>query len=214
MSEKIDFLGVIPARGGSKGVPGKNIKMIAGKPLIAWSIESAKAAGKLDCFVVSTDDKEIADIARQYGAEVIIRPAELASDEALMLPVLDHALDQYDSRNVVLLQPTSPVRDDDLIDRCIEKYLEDGADNMATGFMCKYQEYGTYTARRQDLQGFFYNDGNVVIISAELIRKGTMFGDKTVRFEISKEQNFEIDDEFDFWMIEHVLLKQKDRCEG
>ena len=98
------ILGVIPARGGSKGIPRKNIRPIAGKPLLAWTIEHAKASKLLTRFVVSTEDAEIAKIARGRGAEVLKRPAKLAGDKADTLPVLQHALDAIPADIVVLLQ--------------------------------------------------------------------------------------------------------------
>lgn len=202
------ILGVIPARGGSKGMPRKNIKAIAGRPLISWSIEAAKQSKLLDRFVVSTEDSEIADISRKCGTEMIDRPSKLATDEATTLSVLQHVLSIIKADTVVILQPTSPVRDVGLIDRCIKRYQETGVDNLATGFTCKFMEYGTYTQRRQDLKGFFYDDGNVYVIKADLIRKGKLFGEKAERIETTKEHNIEIDDEFDFWMAEQILLKR------
>ncbi|MEW6482426.1 MAG: acylneuraminate cytidylyltransferase family protein [bacterium] len=202
------ILGVIPARGGSKGIPRKNIKLIAGKPLIAWTIEAAKRSKLLEKFVVSTEHPKIAEIARQYEAEVVDRPNELSTDEATTLSVLQDVLSKIEADTVVLLQPTSPIRDKDLIDRCIERFQETGADNLATGFICKFMEYGFYTQRRQELRGFFYDDGNVYVIKGELIKKGTMFGKKVERFETTREQNIEIDDEFDFWIAEQILLKR------
>ena len=202
------ILGIIPARGGSKAIPRKNIKMIAGKPLIAWTIESAKRSSLLDNFVVSTEDKEIAEISKKYGAEVVVRPDELATDEATTLSVLQHVLSVIESDTVVLLQPTSPVRDTNLIDKCIRRFRERGADTLATGFICKFMEYGTYTKRRQDLEGFFYDDGNVYVIKTDLIKKGKVFGEKAERFETTKEQNIEIDDDFDFWAAEQALLRR------
>ena len=202
------ILGVIPARGGSKDIPRKNIKMIAGKPLIAWTIEAARESNLLDRFVISTEDPEIAEISRKYGAEVIDRPAELATDEASTLSVLQHAISIIKADTVVILQPTSPVRDTDLIDRCIRRFQEIKADNLAAGFICKFMEYGTYTQRRQDLKGFFYDDGNVYVIKADLIKKGKLFGKKVERFKTSREENVEIDDDFDFWMAEQILLKR------
>lgn len=202
------ILGIIPARGGSKGIPRKNIKMIAGKPLIAWTIEAAKKSKLLDSFVVSTEDSEIAEISRKYGAEAIDRPVELAGDEASTLSVLQHVISIVEADTVVVLQPTSPVRDRDLIDRCIRRYQETGVDNLATGFICKFMEYGSYTQRRQDLEGFFYDDGNVYVIKADLIKKGKLLGKKVERFKTSREESIEIDDDFDFWMAEQVLLKR------
>lgn len=206
--EKIRFLGIIPARGGSKGIPRKNIKEIAGKPLIAWTIEAAKASKKLDQFVVSTEDLEIASISKKYGAEVIDRPLELATDESTTLSVLQHVLSKIETEAVVILQPTSPVRGKDLIDMCIKKFEDINADNLATGFVCKFMEYGTYTQRRQDLEGFFYDDGNVYVVKSKLIKSGKLTDKKVGRIEIAREENIEIDDDFDFWMVEQILLKR------
>ena len=202
------ILGVIPARGGSKGIPRKNIKIIAGKPLIAWSIEAAKKSALIDRFVVSTEDKEIAAIARKYGAEVVDRPRELATDKASTLSVLQHVLTKIKAEAVVLLQPTSPIRDKGLIDTCIKRFEKTRVDNLATGFICKFMEYGSYTQRRQDLKGFFYDDGNVYVLKSRLVKNGTLFGKKVERVENSREQNVEIDDEFDFWLVEQLLLKR------
>lgn len=201
-------LGIIPARGGSKGIPRKNIKMIAGRPLIAWTIESAKKSKLLDRFVVSTEDKEVAAVAKNFGAEVIDRPAELATDEATTLSVLQHVISVIKADTVVLLQATSPIRDCGLIDRCVTQFQESGVDNLATGYICKFMEYGTYHQRRQDLKGFFYDDGNVYVVKSDLIKKGKLFSDKAGRVETTREQNIEIDDEFDFWLAEQVLSKR------
>jgi len=202
------ILGVIPARGGSKGIPRKNIRMIAGKPLIAWTIEAARGSKLIDRFVVSTEDEEIARVAKRCQAEVVKRPDMLAIDEASIESVLQHVLTLIEADTVVLLQPTSPIRDQGLIDKCIIRFQETNADNLATGFICKFMEYGTYTERRQDLRGFFYDDGNVYIIKPELIRQGKRCGGKTEKVITTREQNIEIDDEFDFWVAEQVLLKQ------
>lgn len=199
------ILAIIPARGGSKGIPRKNIKMIAEKPLLAWTIEAAKESKLLNKFIVSTEDAEIAEVAKQYGAEVIDRPKELATDEATTLSVLQQVLTKINADIVVLLQPTSPVRSKGLIDRCIEQFFESGADSLATGFTCKFFEYGTYSARRQELKGFFYDDGNVYVIDAKLIREGKLVGKKRKHFFTNKEENVEIDDDFDFWVNEQIL---------
>ncbi len=205
------FLGIIPARGGSKGIPRKNIKMIAGKPLIVWTIEAAKISRFIDRFVVSTDDEEIASISNKYGAEVVNRPKSLATDRASTLSVLQHVLSLIDADAVVLLQPTSPVRNSGLIDTCIKKFRKIGVDNLGTGFICKFMKYGSYTKRRQELKGFFYDDGNVYVVKAGLIKEGKMFGKKVGRVMTSREENVEIDDEFDFWLAEQVLLKRMRR---
>jgi len=199
------ILGVIPARGGSKGVPRKNIRLLAGKPLLAWSIEAALGSKLLDRAVVSTEDPEIAEVARRHGAEVLTRPAALASDETLTLPVLQHALEKIPAETVVLLQPTSPVREAGLVDRCIKRFLKTGADSLATGYWCKAQEYGKGQARRQEIPGFFVDDGNVYVIKAELLRRGDRYGKKIERVVLDREQNLDLDDEFDFRMAERIL---------
>lgn len=210
MGKKVKYLGIIPARGGSKGIPRKNIKIIAGKPLIAWTIEAAKQSNILDDFIVSTEDEEIAKISQKYGVKVIKRPSELATDKATALSVLQHALSVSEADVVVLLQPTSPVRNEGLIDKCIKRFQENNADNLATGFICKFKEYGSgINQRRQQIKGFFYDDGNVYIIKSVLIKKGKMFGKKVERVCIEKEQNVEIDDEFDFWLCEQILIKRE-----
>ena len=149
------IVGVTPARGGSKGLPRKHLRMMCGKPLIAWTIEAALASQRLDRYVVSTEDQEIAEVARQWGAEVIARPPELATDEATTLSVVQHALAQIPTDVVVLLQATTPIREPGFIDRCIQRFVETGADSLATGWICKYAEYAKSRreTRRQDLEG-------------------------------------------------------------
>ena len=125
-------IAIIPARGGSKGLPGKNVRPICGKPLIAWTIEKALRSRHLDTVMVSTDSPEIAEIAERYGAEVpFLRPDNLATDTASSYDVIDHALCHYrdiessEFTYTALLEPTSPLREDDDIDRMIERL--DGA---------------------------------------------------------------------------------------
>lgn len=202
-------LGLIPARSGSKGVPGKNIKMICGKPLIVWSIDAALKAKLLDEVIVSTDSEEIARIAQKAGAKILMRPLELATDTASTQDVMVHTLKHFDADIIVLLQPTSPYRHDGLIDECISEFLENDYDSLATGFICDYKEYGTNTLPRQQIQGFFYDDGNVYVIKAKNILKGDRYGKKIGRKIISRYENSEIDDEYDFWLLEHIL---RDKC--
>jgi len=201
------ILGVIPARGGSKGIPRKNIKEIAGKPLIAWTIEAAKKSKLLDKFIVSTEDPEIAEVARKCGAEVMDRPKELAEDNTSTLAVLEDIVKKTDADIVVVLQPTSPIRSDGLIDRCIGKFKEAQADSLATGFICKFKEYGSNAKPRQEIDGFFYDDGNVYVIKAELIRHGDRYGKKIEKFFTSREENVDVDDMFDFWLAGELLKK-------
>lgn len=202
------ILGVTPARGGSKGIPRKNLASVCGKPLLAWTIEAAKQARLLDHYVVSTEDPEIATLARRHGAEVLDRPAALASDGASTLSVLQHVVRHIPADTVVLLQATSPVRDEGLIDRCITRFRETRVDSLATGFICKYVAYGENTKRRQEIPGFFYDDGNVYVIRADLIRAGDRYGRKMERMVVDRELNVEIDDAFDLWLAEQVLKRR------
>ena len=202
------ILGVTPARGGSKGIPRKNIKMIAGKPLIAWTIEAAKSSKLVDRYVVSTEDRKIADTAKRCGAEVLDRPVELATDEASTLSVLQHAVKSMPCDIVVLLQATSPVRRRSLIDQCVKEFIDKGYDSLATGFICTYVEYGKNALRRQEIPGFFYDDGNVYVIKADLVRRGSLYGANAGKKIVSRWENVEIDDEFDFYVAEKALMKK------
>ena len=193
-------------------MPRKNLRPLCGKPLIAWTIEAALASKLLDRCLVSTEDLEIATVARQHGAEVLNRPVELASDDASTLSVLQHAVQQFDAQTVVVLQPTSPIRSPGLIDRCIERFLAADADSLATGFCCKYVEYAKNDLRRQDINGFFYDDGNVYVIRASLILQGDRYGKKIEHFETNRPENIDIDEEFDLWLAERVLLESE--CVG
>jgi len=206
------ILGIIPARGGSKAVPRKNIKEIAGKPLIVWTIEAARNSSLLDRYVISTEDEEIAEISREYGAGVIERPPELATDEATTLSVLQQVIEKIPCDIVVLLQATSPIRRTGLIDECVKEFKDNDFDSLATGFICDYIEYGKNQLRRQDIEGFFYDDGNIYVIKADLIKSGERFGEKIGRKIVSRWENVEIDDEFDCWLAEKILLDKKIDC--
>ena len=124
-----DVLGLIPARGGSKGIPRKNLASLGGRPLLAWTVDAALGATELTRVVVSTDDDEIASAA---GVEVLRRPAELAADETPMLDVVRHAVAELAPDVVVLLQPTSPLRRAEHIDACVRLLLESGADAVVS----------------------------------------------------------------------------------
>ncbi len=125
----MDVLGLIPARGGSKGIPGKNLAKVGGKPLLAWTVEAALAATELTRTVVSTDDDEIAAAA---GVEALRRPAELAADDTPMLDVVRHAVAELSPDVVVLLQPTSPLRRAEHVDAAVRLLLESGADAVVS----------------------------------------------------------------------------------
>ena len=137
MYKEKTILALIPARGGSKGLPGKNVRDFMGKPLIAWSIELALRCRYLDGVIVSTDSHEIGEISKKYGAEVQDRPAYLSDDSALVADVIIYALDTLarTSRKfdyVLILQPTSPLRSMATVEHCIERIIDEGADSIAT----------------------------------------------------------------------------------
>jgi CMP-N-acetylneuraminic acid synthetase len=162
----------------------------------------------LDKFVVSTEDKEIELIARKYGADILPRPQELAQDTTDTLSVLKHAVQSIPCDTVVLLQTTSPVRSEGLVDECIKEFTDEKADSLATGFYCKYIEYEKNNARRQDISGFFHDDGKVYVIRADLIKNGDRYGKKNIYKTISREENVDIDECFDFWLAEKILLER------
>lgn len=137
MIDGLSVLAVIPARGGSKGLPGKNVKPFCGKPLLQWSIESAQASDCVDRVLVSTDSAEIASVARNVSCEVLARPEHLAGDTALVADALRYLISELKTQGshfdlLVLLQPTSPIRPAGLIDRCVRELLSSGANSLAT----------------------------------------------------------------------------------
>ncbi len=203
------ILAIVPARGGSKGIPKKNTKLINGKPLVVWSVLAAKNSKYIDRVIVSTDSKEIATIVKKVGSEVLNRPKKYATDKATTISVLQHAIKEipgYDA--VVLLQPTSPLRTGKLIDQAVERFIKSKADTLATGYICKDYEWGKHNnVPRQKLRGWFYDDGNIYVQSISHIQEGKWYGDKLERMIIDKHYNFEIDDMTDFYIIEHLMKK-------
>ena len=203
------YLGVIPARGGSKGVPKKNIKPICGKPLIYWSIKSAIDSKKMNDFIISTENKEIAEVANRFGAKIDNRPEHLATDEATTISVLQDLAERYPNvENFVVLQPTSPLRTGALIDECISEFEKASCDSLATGLYCKFKEYGSHNnIRRQDYKGFFYDDGNIYVLNRNHVIEGLWSGKQVKTLEIPKYYNYEIDDEIDFVLLEALMNK-------
>ncbi|MDR2406424.1 MAG: acylneuraminate cytidylyltransferase family protein [Deltaproteobacteria bacterium] len=201
------YLGVIPARGGSKGIPRKNIKLIAGHPLIAWTIKDALESKLMDSFVVSTEDKEIMEVAKSYGAKVLERPKELAEDEVLSRDVIAHALRVLDADIAVLLQCTSPIRREGLIDKVIKSFEGGDYDSVSTGYdYFNYPPFGT-EHRRQDLKTVFVNDGSVIVARCENIFNDSLFGKKLGTYLTTREENVDIDADFDFFIAEKIIEK-------
>jgi CMP-N-acetylneuraminic acid synthetase len=177
--------------------------------LLAWSIDAARESKLIDRFVVSTEDAEIAELAEREGAEIAWRPAELAADLATTVSVLQHLLGQIDADTVVLLQPTSPVRGGGLVDRAISRFIESGADSLATGSMIKSVEWGTMeNTPRQQIKGYFYDDGCVYVHRAWVLRAGRWHGDRLEPMVVERRYNFEVDEDVDFDVVERILESQ------
>jgi len=223
-------LGLVTARGGSKGLPGKNIKNLCGKPLIAWTIDAAMKSRYLDAVIVSTDSEEIADVARASGASVpFLRPAELSSDQASSVDVVEHALNYLKSQKLhfdllVLLEPTSPLRDTGDIDTGIERLVESGADSIVSvcraetehpAFMFRQSEEGRLESampggfralRRQDLEPMFFLEGTLYASRIDpLLATRSFCQPNTVALEVPKWKAAEIDDIVDFMLVEAII---------
>jgi len=222
--------GVIPARGGSKGLPGKNLKRLGALSLIGHAVASAREARGLTRFIVSTDSPEIADEARRHGAEVpFLRPAELANDHAGMVPVLQHAVRWLESAGarpdlVVTLQPTSPFRVGADIDRTIDSVDETGADSSQTLVEASYHPFfmktldgdrtiplfaeGKKYVRRQDAPAVYQPSGAVYVTRYPvLMNEGQVLGHDNRGIVMSFEASVNIDTEWDFLLAELLLAR-------
>lgn len=227
MYNNIRFLGIITARGGSKGVPDKNTKNLLGKPLIAYTIGAAKESAYLDRCIVSTDSKEIADIAAAHDAEVpFMRPDELATDTALALDVLNHAIhilkeqgEEYDY--VLMLQPTSPMRTGADIDACIQLAAEKSADSVFSmkqlidfapqklkildddGRILPYGEKEKgQSAPRHVGPDLYKRNCAIYLTKTELIEQGDQFGDTSYAYVMPEERSIDINTPVDFALAE------------
>jgi CMP-N,N'-diacetyllegionaminic acid synthase len=230
MERKLNIVAVIPARGGSKGLLGKNIVLLMGKPLICYTIEAAKNSKYLTRIIVSTDDEKIAKISKESGAEVpFLRPTDLAKDETPSLPVVQHAVKYIENAEscimdvVVLLQPTSPLRNEKYIDNAIEKLLKTGADSVITVCKVKHHPYWNFIAngdslcplinndanptRRQDLPETYAPNGSVYVVRRDvLFNQNSILGKDTRAVVMPVEESIDIDGYFD-WFIAEMTLK-------
>lgn len=228
----IRVLGLIPARGGSKGVPGKNIKLLAGKPLLAYTAAAALAAQHLSRVVLSTDDEQIAAVGRACGIEVpFLRPAELAQDHSPTLPVVQHALraleaagERFDA--VCLLQPTNPLRRAVDIDACITLFAREQADSVVTVLPvpAEYNPHWVYfraadgslrlstgestpIPRRQALPPAFHREGSVYVTRRDVIlEENSLYGQRVLGVELDPARSVNIDTPDD-WAHAEALLQ-------
>lgn len=233
-------LGLIPARGGSKGVPRKNIRLLGGKPLIQWTIDAARASKYLSRLIVSTDDQEIAELAQSGGAEVpFLRPAELAEDETPMLPVVQHAVhaldepaENYDA--ICLLQPTNPFRTAGDIDGCIDLLRSTGADSVMTVLPVPHQHnpYWVYLESddqtlhlsvggplpipsRQMLPPAWHREGSVYVVRRDvLLRQGSLYGAKLLGYPMDPFYCANIDGQDDWLRAERMAIELSARNLG
>ncbi|MCF6132672.1 acylneuraminate cytidylyltransferase family protein [Flavobacterium wongokense] len=226
------ILGLIPARGGSKGVPKKNIKLLGKLPLIEYTINSAKESSLLTQIVVSTDDEEIAIAAEVSGVKPsFVRPEEFAQDTSTSLEVVQHAIAFFESQNiffdaVCLLQPTNPFRERGFIDKAIEKFKISNADSLVSVLEIPH-EYNPHWAfeeatdgllkiatgethiipRRQDLPKAFHRDGSVYITKTETIKNGSLYGNTIAYIESNPQFHINIDTMKDWEKAEKLLTQ-------
>jgi CMP-N,N'-diacetyllegionaminic acid synthase len=227
------FLAIIPARGGSKGVPRKNIRLVAGRPLVAWTILAAQHSACLDRIVLSTEDQEIASVAQELGVEVLIRPERLASDTTPTRDVLVHhvkemAAEGYHPEAVITLQPTSPLRQAHHISSAVEVFSNDSiADSLVScieiphifhptsamrlgkdGYLEPYLESSHAPTRRQDKSVVFARNGAAIYITRTALLGTYIFGGRLIPFRMSSEDSLDIDSEEDL-LIAGKLLSER-----
>lgn len=224
-----NLLVVITARGGSKGLPGKNIKDLCGKPLIAYSIDVARAITTDDNICVSTDDRKIIDVVESYGLKVpFVRPAEYATDTASSNDVLLHALSFYEKQGkhydmVLLLQPTSPLRKVEEVKNAISMYRDDidmvvsVTKSHAPAVLCNENGNGFLNPvfnkkglGRQSVETYFEFNGAIYVINVKSLKEKGLGGfDKRLKYVMPKESSIDIDDIYDFMLAESILKLNK-----
>ena len=221
-------IAIIPARGGSKGIPGKNIKVLAGKPLIAHIIETALKVRELDRVIVSTEDKEIAEIAKKYGAEVpFIRPEELAGDEMPTLPVLQHAIKYLEEREnykpdiVLLLYSTSPLLKHERVSEAIRMLKDRDFDSVLSVVedrghyfierVDSYERlYPKVLKNRQYVKPLLKENGAIYMCKRSLLmEENIMVGGKIGFLKMQKEESIDIDELIDFEIAELLMERRE-----
>lgn len=230
MKKKLKVLGIIPARGGSKAIPGKNIKKLHGKPLIFYTINEAKKSKFLDFVVVSTEDKKIEKVTQKYGVVVVKRPKKLSADSSTSISVLKHAIINLKKTKkfipdiIVVLQPTSPLRNAADIDGAIKKFLHLKCDSVISMTKVSSLPYWIYKLRgniakniikkpkkvyrRQDSQKFYQVNGAVYVTSKNMIiNHNTIFGKKISAYIMPQERSVDLDTMIDFKLAE-ILMKK------
>lgn len=226
------MIAIIPARGGSKGLPGKNIKILNGKPLIAYTIEAALKSKNVTRVIVSTDSIEIAEISKFFGAEVpFIRPDFLSTDEASSIDVYNYVINRLENseyiniNEIIILQPTSPFRNNRHIDEAIDFYRNKNADSVISYvqeshpiFWHKYIDSKgkfenvfeeDYLKNRQALRRTYYPNGAIYIIKKKLLEKKTYYGSDSYPYIMRPEHSVDIDTEVDFEYAKFLLENRR-----
>jgi len=226
MSNKEKFLAIIPARGGSKRLPRKNILELCGKPLIAWSIEAGQKSKYIDKVVVSSDDGEILDIAKKFEADVLRRPNNLAIDTSTTFDVIKHILDNIEGFDyIVLLQPTSPLRDENHIDMAIKLLQDKNADAVISVSETDHNPLWSNTLddslsmknflkdevlnkRSQDLKKYYRLNGGIYICETNklLAQKSFFLKENIYAYKMDKQSSIDVDDEADFKIAETFMM--------
>jgi N-acylneuraminate cytidylyltransferase len=229
MYKNKSIIAIIPARGGSKGIPKKNIKLLNNKPLVVYSILNALQSKYIDEVFVSTDDKAIALIAEQYGAKVINRPKSLSSDTSTSESALRHAVQEIEKIGmkidlVVFLQATSPIREKYDLDKAIEKFIKEKLDSLFSAQRSYFHIWEeklnrvipiTYDfkarARRQDRSLQWHENGSFYIFKKDiLIKNNNRLGGKIGIYSMPSANSFEIDSYFDWFLLEQIIkLREK-----
>ncbi len=226
-------LGLIPARGGSKGLPGKNLRLLAGKSLLAHAVLAARASAVIDRLVLSTDDEAIAQAGRDLGVDVpFLRPAELASDAAGMLGVVQHALRCTPGLDAVewvaTLQPTSPLRTPSHIRAALELARDTGADSVVGVValprtvspdyvmrieggerLVPFLEGATQIVRRQDARPAYMRDGTIYLTRRSVVERGSLYGDDCRALVVDADASLSIDTESDWSEAERRMQRRE-----
>lgn len=234
MYDNMKIMAIIPARSGSKGLPGKNIKLLGNKPLIGWSTERARASKYIDEVIVSTDDEEIARIAREFGGSVpSLRPVALAQDDTPMIDVVAHVLSETEKSKgylpdfVVLLQPTSPLRTLADVDAAIEMLITNKTANAVVsvtvasespywmktltseGFVEEFLRNKKIYNQRQDVPTVYRLNGAIYVCKTRILLKSRSFcPGNTLGYIMPEERSVDIDSIIDFKLAELMIVER------
>ena len=230
LKKDLKILAVIPARGGSKGILRKNLALVGGRPLIAWSIAAAINSGVCHDVIVSTDDEEIADVAKAYGANVpFMRPASLAKDDSPIFEALNHVLDKYEDKDIthiLQLNPTSPLRTENHIKEVYDQW-DGNCESIVS--VCKAHTHPYWCKKldkqgrikdfldkgpdqfkiRQELPDVYALTGAIFLVSKDLVRANTYYSDKTYAYIMEASDALDIDEPWELYLANLILRDRK-----